>query len=70
MKLNVDKCKVLSLKRKDGNIFAYGFDDGSSNLALEHVDHIKDLGVIIDKDLSFDLHITEKVNKVFKCWEL
>ena len=35
-------------------------------MALEHVDHIKDLGVIIDKDLSFDLHITEKVNKAFQ----
>ena len=30
---------------------------------LEVVDHEKDLGVIIDCELTFDLHIAEKVNK-------
>ena len=66
MKLNVDKCKVLSVKRKDGIKFPYGFSKCNNNFALEHVDHIKDLGVIIDKDLCFDLHISEKVNKAFQ----
>ena len=66
MKLNVDKCKVLSVKRKDEINFAYGFIKCGASLALEHVDHIRDLGVTIDKDLCFDLHISEKVNKAFQ----
>ena len=66
MKLNVDKCKILSVKGKDENKFFYGFNKCNTNLALERVDHIKDLGVIMDKDLSFDLHISENVNKAFQ----
>jgi len=31
---------------------------------LENVDQIKDLGVTIDNELSFDLHISEKVNNL------
>ena len=46
MKLNVDKCKILSIKRIDEDKFAYGFNKDNNNFALEHVNHIKDLGVI------------------------
>ena len=66
MKLNVDKCKILSIKGRDENKFTYTFSKGNNSFTLEHVDHIKDLGVIIDRDLSFDLHISEKVNKAFQ----
>ena len=66
MKLNVDKCKILSIKGKDENKFNYTFSKDNNSFTLEHVDHIKDLGVIIDRDLSFDLHISEKVNKAFQ----
>ena len=33
---------------------------------LEVVDHEKDLGVIVDCELKFDLHIAEKINKASK----
>jgi len=31
---------------------------------LEHVQHIKDLGITFDVKLNFSLHITDKVNKL------
>ena len=70
MELNVDKCKILSIKSRDENNFAYSFNKYNNSFALEHVDHIKDLGVIIDSDLLFDLHISEKVNKAFQMLEI
>src|SRR5437867_3641116 len=66
MKLNVDKCKILSIKGRDENKVNYTFSKDNNSFTLEHVDHIKDLGVTIDRDLSFDLHISEKVNKAFQ----
>ena len=33
---------------------------------LEYVVHIEDLGIIIDSDLSFDLHNIIKVTKAFQ----
>ena len=66
MKLNVDKCKVLSIKSKTNTNFDYGFNKNNNYFVLEHVDCIKDLGVNIDSDLSFDAHISEKVNKAFQ----
>jgi len=38
--------------------------DGSFSF-LEHLDCIKDLGVIFDSKLKFDHHIDEKVNKSY-----
>ena len=52
MKLNVDKCKVLSVRRKDEVKFPYGFINCERNFALEHVDHIKDLGVYVNTSLA------------------
>ena len=70
MKLNVDKCKILSIKGRDENKFNYTFSKDNNSFTLEHVDHIRDLGVTIDRDLSFDLHISEKVNKAFQMLEI
>ena len=33
--------------------------------SLEHLESIKDLGVLFDSKLKFDQHITEKVNKAY-----
>src|SRR5437867_5762571 len=66
MNLNVDKCKILSIKGRNENKFNYTISKDNNSFTLEHVDHIKDLGVIIDRDLSFDLHISEKVNIAFQ----
>jgi len=60
MKLNVDKCKVLSIRRNSNNNFDYGFNKCNNYFALEHVDHMTDLGVVIDNGMNFDLHISGK----------
>jgi len=64
MKLNISKCKVLSLSRNSNSVvkYNYGFDVPNQGLVLlEHVDVIKDLGVWMDSDLSYDEHIAEKI---------
>ena len=69
MKLNVSKCKVLSLGRNKNNVikYEYGFEISDRGLVmLEHDHKIKDLGVMIDSDLSFDDHIYDKINVASK----
>ncbi|MFI5406894.1 MAG: RNA-directed DNA polymerase, partial [Nitrososphaerales archaeon] len=67
MKLNINKCKVLSIGHKPSKDFKYGFSTVDSGFTeLEHVNVIKDLGVTVDSDLSFVTHINEKVNKAFQ----
>ena len=56
MKLNVDTCKIYSIKGRDGNKFSYSLNKSNNSFALERVDHIKDFGVIIDEGLYLDLH--------------
>jgi hypothetical protein len=62
MKLNASKCKVLSItKNKNKQDHEYGFCVSDGDLvALDHVDNMKDLGVVIDSDLSFSNHMYEK----------
>ena len=65
MKLNAAKCKVLTLCRNSSNIVKYDYcfdlpDRGV--ILLEHENIVKDLGVLIDSDLSFDDHINDKIN--------
>ena len=65
MKLNVAKCKVMSLCRSSSRIvkYDYGFEvPGQGFVMLEHDTIAKDLGVLIDSDLSFDDHIHDKIN--------
>ena len=69
MKLNIPKCKVLSLCRNTSSIvkYDYGFDvPGQDFLSLKHESHIKDLGVMMSSDLSFDDHIYDKINMANK----
>src|SRR3989442_80106 len=69
MKLNAAKCKVLSLCRNSKNIvnYDYSFDLPNRGLVLlEHEKIVKDLGVLIDSDLSFDDHINDKINTANK----
>ena len=60
LKFHPDKCKVLSMGR---------FEDGAGyyytlfGQLLEHIDEEKDLGVIIDSELSFENHISAKIKK-------
>jgi len=69
MKLNVSKCKVLSLLRNKNKVinYNYGFEIPDQGIALLEHDHtVKDLGVLIDSDLSFDNHIYDKINVASK----
>src|SRR6266516_1034733 len=65
MKLNISKCKVLSLCRNSTNIIKFDYGIVLPDLGLVLLNHeymIKDLGVLIDSDLSFDQHIHDKIN--------
>ena len=56
MSFHPAKCKVLKI----GRLFTYHTLRGHK---LGVVQSEKDIGVVIDCDLSFDIHIAEKVNK-------
>ena len=62
LKFHPDKCKLLIIgKRKLQTQFHLNSTGGRHN--LECVNEMKDLGVTIDSNLTFESHIQEKVNK-------
>ena len=56
-----DKCHVLTLGKLHNIKHAHNYRLGDTE--LEHVFNEKDLGVVIDSDLSFKDHIAEKIRK-------
>jgi len=69
MKLNISKCKLLSICRNTNAItkYSYGFDVPNQGfVSLDHELVIKDLGVWMDSDLSFDDHVYEKIKMANK----
>ena len=68
MKLNINKCKVLTVGRsKNVNSCKYEFlISATDTIELEHVVTMKDLDVTIDSELSFKDHIYDKINKAFQ----
>jgi ribonucleases P/MRP protein subunit RPP40 len=67
MSLNINKCKVLTIGRRDTVHYNYGFDIPQSGFVqLERVNQMKDLGVTFDEELSFKTHIYEKINKAYQ----
>src|SRR6188508_1656522 len=63
MKINVNKCKVLTLSTNKNFVdYKYGFQiNQSDSVELERVSNMKDLGVTIDSELSFKDHIYDKI---------
>jgi len=61
LKFHPDKCHVLTLGKFWNIKHAHPYAIGES--VLEHVDKEKDLGVIIDSNLTFDEHICGKIKK-------
>ena len=59
LKLNIDKCKLVSYGRSINIDSCYDID----NVQIEKINSIKDLGVVFDTKLKFDVHINEKINK-------
>jgi ribonuclease P/MRP protein subunit RPP40 len=69
MKLNTKKCNVLSIN-KNKNLkfdFDYGFNVLNHGfVTLDHEEQVKDLGVLMDRELSFSDHINEKIGKAYQ----
>jgi len=55
LRLNVNKCTIVSFGRHVINAHQYSVDD----IDLEHVQLIKDFCIIFDVKLNFSLHISE-----------
>ena len=65
MKLNISKCKVLTICSSRGSAVRndYGFDVPNRGFVpLEHEESIKDLGVLMDCHFAFDKHICDKIS--------
>ena len=61
LKFNTSKCHVLTLGKLENIMYTHRYllyED-----ELEHVFQEKDLGVIVDMELTFEEHISAKVNK-------
>jgi len=65
LRLNVDKCKVLSLGFKNTTDFTYYLGDINDRIELERTPSVKDLVVVIDCKLKYEDHIKEKINKAY-----
>ena len=61
MSFDVKKCKSMHIG-KSGPSEYYVKDDEGNIHKIEHVNQEKDLGVILDKNLNFDVHIKSKVS--------
>jgi len=63
LSLNINKCHSITFHRKTVSIpSSYSID----NFPLPKHSSVKDLGVIFDDRLSFDLHITHIVSKAYR----
>jgi hypothetical protein len=66
MKFNALKCKVLTITRKKSPVTT-NYHLGDAN--LQRVQQEKDLGIMINANLSWDAHIFSVVNKANKMLE-
>ena len=57
LNLNISKCEVISFGRNVDKIHMYKIIDKDTHVPIERVDTIRDLGILIDKKLSFKEHI-------------
>ena len=61
IKLNIVKFKKVSFGRHIESTEHYSI----INVELENVESIKDLGVLFDSHLKFELHMSEQINKAY-----
>ena len=61
LKFHPDKCHLLSLGKLENIKYCHRYQVNGQE--IEHTFEEKDLGVIVDSELTFAEHITEKVNK-------
>ena len=65
MKINIKKCKVLSVAHNKKVIIHYDYSftvTDANSVNLEHVEKFCDLGVVRDSELKFENHIYDKIN--------
>jgi len=65
VKLNIQKCKVVSYGQRLDFKNDYYLHSEVSISVLEHLAYIKDLGVTFDSKLKFDHHINKIVSKSY-----
>lgn len=63
LEFNSSKCKVISFTRSQSPVH---YNYLMSGVSLERVTEIRDLGVTLDVELTFNQHIVEVCNKAFK----
>jgi hypothetical protein len=63
--LNIKKCKILSFGKNNKINHNYIITEDNNNIILDRETNISDLGVILDNQLSFSVHIQQKINKAF-----
>jgi len=63
LSLNINKCIMVSYGRQIDNSYKYYLRNDDGDYCLQRLDSFKDLGVTFDSNLSFKLHIAEKINK-------
>ena len=61
LEFNLSKCHVLSIGEIENIVHAHYYM--MKNHVLEHVFEERDLGVVIDSQLTFDEHINQKIKK-------
>ena len=61
LRFHSDKCKTMHIGNNNSEPMSYKLKPNISGMDITTSE--KDVGVIIDNKLSFDLHIAEKVNK-------
>ena len=61
LKFHLEKCKILTVVKLENIQRAYPYR--LIEVQLEHVFEEKDLGIIIDTDLTFDVHVSENIKK-------
>ena len=68
MKLNIDKCKVLTITQNKSFVdYKHNLDTRDSGIVeLERVYTMRDLGVTIDPSLNFKHHIYDKIKKAYQ----
>ena len=62
LRFNSSKCKVLHVGKNNPE-YKYFIKDGDDRRPLETTENEKDLGVIVDKNLTFENHINETLKK-------
>ena len=61
LKFHPEKCKILTVEKLENIHRAYPYR--LMEVQLEHVFEEKDLGIIINADLTFDVHVSENIKK-------